>query len=232
MNRTTFGLLAVVLATSCLGESPPPDDAGDAQWVMQAIPTLLGRSAKSTLEVQALTDIAIAHGREAAANAIMGQPEFSRYWALVLLEDMKLDGIGVNPLDKNCVTDYTLNGLFPNYPQEHFDAMDSVEAVDLVRHVIPGASRTSTTEQNSLSKLVEAAVHQNRLDVAFAAHMPILASTHGEDNPTNLRIRFTERVLNRDLDCLGCHNGEWSVTDDVLEQNVFAGGWDLSLIHI
>jgi len=236
MRLQSLGLVALLLTASCFGTPPPPDDAGDAQWVMDVLPTLLGRPAKSTLELQALVDIVGAEGRGAVVDLLTSRPEFARYWALVLLEDMQIDTGGVHAIDTDCLVerDPLWQGLGVDYiyTDDYYAGMTTLEADDILSHVGPGLARVNSPGiDNSFGKLVEAAVHNDRLDLAFAAHMPVLASTHTENNKENLRKRFLDRVLNRNLDCVACHNGEWSTTDDPLQVQQLAGGWDRTWPH-
>lgn len=230
MHWNRIGLVGIVLATSCQSTPISPDDAGDAQWVMEAIPTLLGRPAKSTLEVQALTDIVTLKGRAHVADLLMQRPEFARYWALVLLEDMKLDRSGPDDVDRICMMQFdpAFPGVISAYDPSFEGPMTDARAANILSWIGPGTARVATNAQadNSFPELVEAAVQADRLDLAFAAHMPVLAATHYGENKTNLRIRFADRVINRDLDCIACHNGEYSTTDDSLQASRNLGGWD------
>ena len=66
-------------------------------------------------------------------------------------------------------------------------------------------------------------MHDDRLDLAFAAHMPIRASNYHADNRWVARDKFLKTVINRDVNCVGCHNGAYSTTDDPLAAT---DGWD------
>jgi hypothetical protein len=84
---------AVVAASVILmGAMPsaPPDDAGHAAFVRQAVPKLLGRKLKGAEEVKVLADLAGLVGREAVLRALMEEPEFIEHWTNVILDDLRV----------------------------------------------------------------------------------------------------------------------------------------------
>jgi hypothetical protein len=235
--RPTTCLLALAL-TACAVTPPPVDDAGDAAWVMAAVPTLLGRPAKSTLELEALTDLTVTHGREHVARLLMGRPEFDRYWAMVLLESMRLDSQGWYGLDPNCL--YPQDSQY-RYPADFHAGMDTQTAIPILQRVSATTVRTPTdvgaplpsvpAADATFTKLLEAAVHGDRLDLAYGAFLPILAAAGDDaDNLGNLREQWNDKLLDRRIECLSCHSGTWSVTDDALLANQTAGGWDRTFL--
>ena len=93
-SRLSFrSAVAVVAASSLLmGAMPsaPPDDAGHAAFVQQAVPKLLGRRPKGAEEVKVLADLAGLVGRDAVLRALMEEPEFIEHWTNIIVDDLRV----------------------------------------------------------------------------------------------------------------------------------------------
>src|SRR4051812_4468979 len=76
----------------------PPDDAGDASFVRQAVPKLLGRKVHGSEETKLLVDVIRAtpegRGREELLGALMGDAEFSQHWQENLVDMLRVNRIG------------------------------------------------------------------------------------------------------------------------------------------
>ena len=106
--------LAGSLLASCTWLAPA-NDAGDVAFVVDVIPTLLGRKAHNPAEIQALVDLAALEGREAVVDLLLEQPEYVDYWSEVLIDALRVDRTGTPAQDPACYGDPLLE---PGYGDE------------------------------------------------------------------------------------------------------------------
>ena len=126
MSTRSLLLAAALLLPACGWDSTPDEDAGDAAWVMATVPTLLGRATMSGDELLALTSIAQTSGREAVVDVLLERPEFSRYWALALLDHQQLDLSGLHRVQSDCLYPEDESAFAPRrYEASHYDDMDA-----------------------------------------------------------------------------------------------------------
>ncbi|GEM_PF-3397643 len=81
----------------------PDNDAGDEAFVVHAIETVLGRSARGSAEVRALVDLAARSGREAVVDVLFAEPEYVTYWSNVLADDLQVQRAGPMQVDADCL---------------------------------------------------------------------------------------------------------------------------------
>ena len=131
------GALALALLSSCAWTADA-DDAGDESWVRMAIPTILGRKPTNLDEVRVLTHIAQTLGREAVADALLTQPEFTTYWTQVFIDDLQVDRAGTT----------RVNGACFGRP-----LLEEGAAADLIQHlsVANAGDRFCTTRSNRMA---------------------------------------------------------------------------------
>lgn len=226
MTRTPTSLLCLLaIATGgCAWNNPPPDDAGDASWVLQAVPTLVGRNIASAEELEALVSLVGTEGRPAVADLLLDSDASELYWATVLRDALQLE---TGPYDRyylrpDCVFPR------PDNPGDPYDAPvygQSGRSASIVAGLRNPAgalqSRADGVDDVSFSELLLAAVQEDALDVVMPAYLGIsqslTSSTFGEgQRRQELAERVLDRVVGRDMDCLGCHTGSFSVTGGLL----------------
>ena len=182
MRHSTL-LLALAL-TACNWKAPA-DDAGEEAWVMQAIPTVLGRQPTSMAEVEVLASIARQESRHAVLDILFSDEAYIQYWTQVLLEDLQLDQGGTRATNEACwrpdstwttaQVDRHTNGL----TRAEADALLAVFDGTSAQGIATGAPADGVP----LSEFVEAAVRTNRLDLAFVPSMPVVGTSF--QVPTN-----------------------------------------------
>ena len=121
MSTRSLLLAAALLLPACGWDSTPDEDAGDAAWVMATVPTLLGRHHERRRAL-ALTSIAQTSGRETVVDVLLERPEFSRYWALALLDHQQLD-LGLHRVQSDCL-----------YPEDEAPSPQALRSLALRRH--------------------------------------------------------------------------------------------------
>lgn len=216
LSLTTFG---------CNWDDVPVDDAGHDAWVMQAIPTVLGRQPASVDEVRALSAVAQDRGRRYVLRKLMRQPAYERYWAQVIIDRLELSidpGIRAS-IDSDCLTPESSDPDLTYLPQM-YDSIGGIDRYRLMSWMRDGdaifespAPPDAAPDGVSFLQLVELAVDQDHLEGVFTAFMPVLmASVEQGSDEGGARARagdtFTDRYLGRDMTCLECHTTRYSVS--------------------
>ncbi len=225
--RGMFNIVLVLLLTNFLSAcmpKPPADDNTDATFIKESLPKLLGRKARNANEVRVLADVSANLGRESALRAMMEQPRFVDYWTRVIVDQIKLQRPDVLPLNiqpelKACfdrpmrvdasgqpisdggalaefIRDNPVGGLAPNYLNSPFNMNDVIR---------------SAIELDDLSPIYRA--------YAFVFNSQSTAGFTEEQRVQILGGRFNEVFMNRNVECLACHNSEFSTTGE-------GSGWD------
>jgi len=207
------GLSFVGCSTSTAPPLPEPgaDDAGDASFVRQVVPILLGRKVRGYEELTALTDIIAATDRETLARALMEEDEFIAYWSEALVDHLRIGREGPKqqsgcygaPLLAGPVTDALADFVLDNVPSADFGS------------------------DFNMSDLVASAVKKDNLFPIYKAHVfPLVnrpASFFGDlaeqMRRADLATSFEHIYLNRQQLCLQCHNSEMSTSGE-------ESGWD------
>jgi hypothetical protein len=230
LPRLRGALIPLLALTACAFSGAPDDDAGDEAWVMQALPTLLGRAAKNMHEINLLTELVSQNGREHVADLLMAQPEFVDHWTQVLLDRLEVSVDRTEPfyaIDPECLWDATTGTSYAGtyYEPSVYQGLSPAQQQQLVTWVLdPSKAKQNLTvppgmpSQISLLQLVEATVAEDRMDALFAGYLPVLGSSVrielGDEGTTRGRaqMRFTEAFVGKDLDCISCHTTGYSVT--------------------
>jgi hypothetical protein len=190
-------------------ETPETCDAGTDVWVQRIFPLMLGRKAHGAGEIQMWSKLADEHGREAVIRSMGTSPEFRKHWK-VQLSDMLYVSRSGNGEDGNCF-EFPLSvqhdgSLAQWIRTEQPDVGQFPYDFNMADVVIDGliADDISVIYQANLfarTNFTAACVAQDPIKVEIERRL-----YHGD--------QMLEVYIDRDLDCMGCHNSEYSVTPD------------------
>lgn len=207
-SRQCFrGLLQLLILVTLVGCFPNPDadDEGHATFSREAIPVLLGRRASGVDEVEVVADIAELLGRDTAVDMLMKDSAFVDHWADRIVDILEVQrqnqgGIGV-AADAACWGEPTRANPDP-------------AIAEWVRDNDPRASGAPTPAWN-MTDLVRSAIVLDDLSPIFRANLLTTSMRRaGSDGRTTELTNYLMRVyLNRNTDCLGCHNPEQSTSN-------------------
>jgi hypothetical protein len=187
------------------------DDAGDASFVRQAVPKLLGRKVQGTDETRLLVDVIAAtpdgRGREELLDALMHDPEFSAHWQENLVDMLRVNRSG----DKN------LSGCYGTPLRATSDA--ALANFLLARSAdLAGFGGTPPAAFN-MSDVLASSFATDSLYPAYSAHLfamqskPLLGAEANEENQrTDMAEGFSHVYLHRKNECMQCHNSSFSTT--------------------
>ena len=209
--RTFAPLLAVLLLFGCVTEEPgalPTDDAGDEAWVRQVLPLLWGRQARSARELAVLVGAVDEHGRADVVRAMAGSPDYRARQEVLLLDALVVNRMGTRK-NERCWGVTT-------------SAAQSADLAAFVRAEEPTAGGWTGAPWTMLD-LLRSAVRADDLSPLYeAALFALLAVPFEPPNQsealavrTDLAHVFMRTHLGRNMDCMPCHNSEWSVTGHV-----------------
>lgn len=181
-------------------------DAGDEAWVRRALPIVFGRPAHGVREVALWTQVVGEVGRESALRAMTQSPEFVEQWRRVLMDALFISRQG----DKS---HYECFG-------EGLREPDEGELAAFLRDREPLEVGIG---QFNMTDLLRSALRLDDLSVVYRAQLFAMMEkpvTGGNATPANLDLTrrtdfnevFQKVWIGRDLDCVGCHNGTWSIT--------------------
>ena len=197
---------------------PILDDNGNASFVRQVLPKLLGRKPKGTLEVNLLKDIIELHGREAVVRLLMEQDEFVSHWMAILIDHMKVqraDKLNKNrPQSAECFEEGVDISALQNGNQV------PAQASELAQFVRDEPSYTPYDKDFNMHDLVKSSLHLDDLFPAYRGYLYVLASRHNTVSSmrTEAEARaevgeaFDDVFLNRNMQCISCHRGTYSTT--------------------
>jgi len=218
--RLRFLTVAIVscLALSCDDMRAPPRDNGDASFVRQAVPKVLGRRLRSHDELRFYTEYADRAGRAAMLDLLFRHPsnreEYVRHWAEMFMEYMRVGRSSDGPK--------SLKGCYPE-PEEDFSADIVASSSELASFV----HRTEATldpylgaaNRPTLTQVLQSSIVGDNLAPFMRAHLfamwsrPVGGAEVTEANrQRDLSDTFHRTYLSRSMDCLGCHNSATSVT--------------------
>lgn len=210
-------LLPILAALSCKS-APDPEpvdrvdtcDAGDAAWVERTLPLMWGRKPLGSAEIRAWTRMVEQHGRTDVVRAMATAPEYQRWWRQWITDALAVARTG----DK---------AYFDCFGTPRRDAHDG----SLTQHI-----RTSETpwdddvsESFNMADVILDGLVADDLASIWQANLyarmyrPVFGANVSEaEIEFNRRVNFgevfTETYLNRNLDCVLCHNSSFSTTDD------------------
>ncbi len=205
---TRAHLVAVLVLVTALvacpsEEAPPPEDAGQEAFVRRVVPLVWGRPAQGVAEVRVLVDLADRIGRAELVRAMANDPAWDARW-----EDWLMDTLAVNRIGRRSKeecwglsvqesADASVAQFVRDHPPTDEAAMPWT-MIDLVR---------SSLVLDDLSPLWHATLFAN---LAPPQEPPNQAEALAQRE--DLLHLFTRTYLHRSLDCMPCHNSEFSVT--------------------
>ena len=215
MNNIKDKLVKAVITAICicaplqlLGYTEPPvplsDDNGHRAFVKQLLPKLLGRKPRGMLEVNLLADIAELHGREALVRTLMESPQFSEHWTALLVDHLK---VRRDDLPASCFNE----GMFT--PGLSFGG----KSVPIAEFILNNDFSSNYPGEFNLFDVIESSISIDNLMPIFRSYLFVL-SAHPRPNDDEAIVRkrlgdeFNAVYLNRNKDCIGCHNTTYSTT--------------------
>jgi hypothetical protein len=187
------------------------DDAGDASFVRQAVPKLLGRKVQGTDETRLLVDVIAAtpdgRGREEVLDALMHDPEFSSHWQENLVDMLRVNRSG----------DKQQPGCYGAPLRATSDA--ALANFLLARSAdLAGFGGTPPAAFN-MSDVLASSFATDSLYPAYSAHLfamqskPLQGAEANEENQrTDMAEGFSHVYLHRKNECMQCHNSSFSTT--------------------
>ncbi len=195
-------------------EPPEPDyvtcDASDEAWVKQVVEQLLGRKVKGLREVRVLEAMVKGSSREQVAMGLMNSPEFLDRWSLWLMDELRVNRVGDKALaecygEPQVPTDTGGIGAFIRDNVALSDAKYTVafNMADVVRSSLVLDDVSPVYRAHLFAMMVKPITGANvdalQLDMARR-------QDYGEI--------FEATYLHRNVVCNGCHNSQFSTTDN------------------
>jgi hypothetical protein len=189
-----------------LAESPC--DAGDEVWVQRTLPLLWGRQAHGAAEVRLWAEVARHYGRDEAVRAMARSDAYLDTWSTWMMDDLGVDRDGYRRA-RDCFDDTLL------------DSHDG----SLAEWMRTAPADQAHPVRFTMLDLLHDALVADDVSGVYRAWMlgrmsrpPVpCPNASDEDNERDARRDFGETFfatwLGTDLECLACHNHEWSVTD-------------------
>lgn len=193
----------------------PEDDAGPASFVRQVIPVLYGRKVKGFGELAPLIAFANQYGKEKLVYALMEQKEFIDHWSEVLVERLEVQRSGDRE-QSDCFGDPKRSG--PDSPALAQWVANN-EATDDPTASGGPLDPTMSAGPYNMSDPLRSAIELDNLYPVYRAYLfPLVNKSAAAGGSALLRRStkgraFTHIYLNRDMDCLDCHNSDYSTTD-------------------
>ncbi len=188
----------------------PEDDAGQASFVRQIIPVLYGRKVKGFGELAPLISYANKYGRKTLVQALMRDVEFVDHWSEVLVDDLEAHRSGTLE-QSDCFGDPMLT---------------SADSPDLAKWVRDNEAWESSIVPGpyNMSDLIRSSIKLDNLYPIYRGNLFTWLNKQPAAGDKWLRRQALGRVfsrvyLNRDMDCLICHNSDSSTTDS-------SSGWN------
>lgn len=192
---------------------PPFDpmlcDAGDEAWVKRTVQALLGRKPRGMREVRALVAMVQASDRATVARGLMASQDFEDRWATWLMDELRVNRVGSKA-----------HGACYGPPLRPDDAG---EVAAWIRDNAP--LKPQLDLDFNMTDVLRSSLRLDDLSPLYRAHLFALMSKPIEGaNVADLEMDLTRRqdfgevfeatYMDRGIVCSGCHNSEWSVTDD------------------
>jgi len=213
-HRVTASSIAfALLALSCDAPPPPPlpaeppADAGHEAWVKRALPALRGRRPEGTREVRTLVALVEATDRETVARAMASGDEHVDRWADWFLDELQVD-----------------RTMWRATPSCYRDRLLPDDRGELATHIRDHGPLEPYGETFSMADVLDSSLLLDDVTPIYRANLFAMLA-RPVDMPRNppeqwdaqqraFHGHLFERVyLDRDPQCFGCHNGEYSVTD-------------------
>jgi len=187
---------------------PATCDAGTESWVRRTLPLVWGRKPHGAAEVLYWAQAADRYGRDTAVRAMTRDPQYLAWFKEWFTDALRVARTG-DKVDDECFE----RPLLPSHDGS------------LAAFVKGNAPETAPygVRFNMADVIVDALVADD-VSVIYQAHLfarmdePVQgANVSDEELEVNRRIDFGEgfyrTYLSRSLDCVPCHNSEWSTTD-------------------
>jgi len=210
-------------------ETGPPSscDAGDDAWVQRAIPLMWGRKPRGSAEVRAWSAMVAQEGREAVVRAMAEDPEFAGWWRQWIADALAVARSG----------DKAYSACFMSPRRDTHDG----SLTQYIRGVSePWSAPTPPGGSFNMADVILDAIEADDLAVAWQVNLysrmnrPVQGANVSIEElefnrRTNFGESFFETYLNRNLDCVLCHNSQFSTTDD--EDARYDRTWQLPGFH-
>ena len=192
---------------------PPMDDNGDASFVRQIVPKLLGRKPRGTEEVVLLADIVALKGREAVVRMLLETSEFSDHQAATLADQLKAQ--------RETGLAQTSSCFESPMPFEPGVAVEGAEAVNLAEFVRDNDITSNYHRTFNMYELIRSAIEIDNIFPVYRAYLYALGHKVKDGNNMLddegqrrlLGASFDDVFLGRNLECMTCHNSKAAVTD-------------------
>lgn len=183
-------------------------DAGDRAWVVRAMQTLLGRKPAGVREVRLLADMIAASDRVSVARAMMRDPAFIDTWKPVVMDHLFIPRVGPMALS-DC----------------YGPGLAGQSSLALAAHVRDSSPREPWAGGAwNQSDLVASSIALGDLSPVYRMHLFAMLSQRDPCmNPTieerevsrrdDIGLNFYGAYANRALECIECHNAEYSTTE-------------------
>ena len=188
-------------------------DNGDEAFARRAMLHILGRRPVSVVEERVLADMISQVGRESFIRGLMNEPDYVYQWTPFLADHLYVNRIGAR-FNEVCSQETLLYGFASEVGEPQ---------ADLAAHVRDNAAlETPFYAEWTLMDLLRSTIVLDDMTPAFRAQLYTrqtsrLIDFHKDSSEVAWRRiysdLFARTYLGRRLDCLTCHNSEWSVTD-------------------
>lgn len=178
-------------------------DAGDEAFVRRLVDVMWGRGPHSIREVAVLVEIAQQTSRGELVRSMAKSPEYVQRWGPWLRDELGVARLG-NQSNERC------------YGSAGVDV-----GPELAQHVRGNAATGAKYATDwTMGELVNSALVLDDLSVVFRAHL-FAHLFHDYRTPDAAAARsarqaraeaFMGNYLNRRMECMVCHNSEWSIT--------------------
>ena len=193
------------------GEPCGASDAGDLAWARRAVQVLLGRNPLGMRELDALVALIAATDRETVARGLMRAPEYVRRWSLFLVDEMQINR---SHLGSKSIPDCFERRLLADDDvalTEWLKTADALGAPYAAPFTLADVTRSALLADD-LRGFFRGMVFGMMTQPGQAC-----ANTTLDEIEASRRVEFGTRFvsvyLNRTLECMACHNAEWSTTD-------------------
>lgn len=189
-------------------------DAGDASWVRQAVPVMLGRRIRGHAELRVLVDLlagltAQSSGLAARQRVVYGlsrDPEYVEHWSEFWMDALRVNRIGQKA--QNSCYGPPLRGS------------DDGSLGRILRGRSAAAGPVVGVGTINMSDVLISSLEADDISPVYRAHLfPMMRhniASANEIDPATLRrdalSTFSAAYMRRDFMCLGCHNSTASVT--------------------
>jgi hypothetical protein len=214
MMSMAAGACAAIWVSGCAPRSRE-SDAGDYSFVHQAVPKMYGRKAKGHAETRMLADFIAATDRKTLIEAMGKTPDFKKQWAENLVDMLRMDREGTKAQDA------CLGGPL----------RAAVDNGQLAAHIRDNPPATPAPGgPYNLSDVILSALELDDMFPVWRAWLFAMQSkplTGAQITQQNIRDdmggEFQSVFMHRKLDCMACHNSQFSTTGP-------ASGWNRHVV--